>query len=55
MTVIHKPYDEQRDSDGLISQEDSNEVIIVIRDGRVITFIQKRRGSGVEGMYGDGI
>ncbi|TWH47835.1 hypothetical protein [Sporomusa sp. KB1] len=34
---------------------DSNEVIIIIRDGKVVSFIQKSRKNFVEGMYGDGI
>jgi len=50
-----KVYDESGDLIISGKRPDSNEVIIIIRDGRVVTFIQKSRNAFVEGMHGDGI
>jgi hypothetical protein len=35
--------------------KEKNEVVIIIRDGKVIRFVQKHIVNAVEGMYGDGI
>ncbi|MDF2570469.1 MAG: hypothetical protein K0R55_2073 [Sporomusa sp.] len=48
-------YDELVNSHNSGNREDSNEVIIIIRDGKVVTFIQKSRNGLLECMYGDGI
>lgn len=35
--------------------EDNNEVVIIIRDGNVVTFVQRKHNTVVEGVNGDGI
>ncbi|HWR42982.1 hypothetical protein [Sporomusa sp.] len=55
MSDSYKVYDEQYEYSNSGTGKDSNEVIIIIRDGKVITFIQKSRNALFEGMHGDGI
>lgn len=55
MTDSCQVYEESGDLITSGKRPDSNEVIIIIRDGKVVSFIQKSRKSYVEGMYGDGI
>jgi hypothetical protein len=47
-------YDRPLDSSQAGQPQGSNEVIIIIRDGKVVTFIQNRNRL-LEGLYGDGI
>lgn len=55
MTDSCKLYGESGDLITSGKRSASNEVIIIIRDGKVVSFIQKSRNTFVEGMYGDGI
>ncbi|SMD01382.1 hypothetical protein [Sporomusa malonica] len=55
MVDRYKGYDEPWDSYSSGKREDSNEVIIIIRDGKVVTFIQQNRSAQLEGVHGDGI
>ncbi len=50
-----KEYNERYDNINLDTPGDSNEVVIIIRDGKVVTFIQKNKNVPLEGLYGDGI
>ncbi len=51
-----KGYNEHNEAGSLAPREEAgNEVVIIIRDGKVVTFIQKDRNAPLEGMYGDGI
>ncbi|HWR09037.1 hypothetical protein [Sporomusa sp.] len=38
-----------------VKGKDINEIIIIIRDGQVITFLQKNKNAVFEGRHGDGI
>ncbi|WP_371368013.1 hypothetical protein [Sporomusa rhizae] len=56
MTDRGKGYNEHNEVGSLAPREEAgNEVVIIIRDGKVVTFIQKDRNVPLEGMYGDGI
>ena len=55
MTDRCKVYDEPGDLITSGKREDSNEVVIIIRDGKVVSFIQRNRNTSIEGVYGDGI
>ncbi|CQR71876.1 hypothetical protein SOV_10980 [Sporomusa ovata DSM 2662] len=50
-----KVYDESGDLITSEKRSASNEVIIIIRDGKVVSFNQKSHDTFVEGRYGDGI
>ena len=50
-----KGYGEQYESVSPGLTKPSNEVVIIIRDGTVVAFMQKSGNRLVEGMYGDGI
>lgn len=50
-----KEYNEHKEAGNFVPREAGNEVVIIIRDGKVVTFIQKDRNAPLEGMYGDGI
>lgn len=52
MAPITNGSEDQKNNSGYGS---GNEVHIIIRDGKVICFEQKNRGTALECMYGDGI
>lgn len=55
MLESYQRYEKTAEPASTGQRQDSNEVVIIIRDGKVVTFIQKNRNTSVEGMYGDGI
>lgn len=55
MTDNCKVYDESGDFITSEKRITGNEVIIIIRDGKVVSFNQKSQDTFVEGRYGDGI